>query len=691
MERITLTDGELSVEFVRSDDDVVRLARLTRGHLELPMSSQALFQALTVSTGTGTTGRLDSTLIGADMLYVSHSLDGSQSSSTLTLHLFSPQFELSVMIVFELVEATSTVRVRTTVTNRTPRPQRLLAVSSVALGSPMWTEQGTIVHRADSEWLAESRWSSGTLQELGRPSISAAVHAAHVPRGAYMVTTRGTWSTGEHLPLGALENPGGLTLLWQIEHNGSWTWQVGKNLEGLSVVATGPTDRESGWSVELTPGESFTTADVTFTVSAEGVSGALGDLTRYRRATRRPSPTGTDLPVVYNDYMNTLMADPTAERVLPLVAAAGDVGADVFCIDAGWYADEAGWWDTVGEWAPSQTRFPRGIGEVIDAIRAEGMIPGLWLEPEVVGVRSPIVQLLPDEAFFLRGQEKVTMDGRHHLDLRHPMVIDRLDAVVDGLISEFGIGYFKFDYNVGAFQGTEVDATSPGHGQLLAARAFLQWVDRLLDRHPALIVEACASGGMRSDWATMSRFALLSTSDQQDALATVPIAAAAPSVVPPEQAGIWCYPQPGLTPREWSVAMVNGILARPYLSGFYDRMSASELENIRDFLASYRSISHLIATAIPSWPLGLPGWDDPWVATALNCGDNTMLLSVWRRGSTSPSVQIPLAPTSAGAFVSALYPEALDGTGWSIDGDVLTVTLPSDAAVCLRIDFPVTV
>lgn len=105
--------------------------------------------------------------------------------------------------------------------------------------------------------------------------------------------------------------------------------------------------------------------------------------------------------MIYNDYMNTLMGDPTTEKLLPLIKAAGAAGAEVFVIDAGWYDDDAqGWWDAVGAWEPAGRRFPGGIHEVLDAIRQHGMTPGLWLEPEVVGVRSPLAHSLPPEAFF---------------------------------------------------------------------------------------------------------------------------------------------------------------------------------------------------------------------------------------------------------------------------------------------------
>ena len=93
--------------------------------------------------------------------------------------------------------------------------------------------------------------------------------------------------------------------------------------------------------------------------------------------------------MVYNDYMNTLWGDPRIEKELPLVEGAAKVGADVFCIDAGWYdSEDGGWWDMVGEWKPSMNRFGDiRLAGLIHDIQSHGMKAGLWLEPEVKIIR----------------------------------------------------------------------------------------------------------------------------------------------------------------------------------------------------------------------------------------------------------------------------------------------------------------
>ncbi|XUL93865.1 alpha-galactosidase [Streptomyces galilaeus] len=248
--------------------------------------------------------------------------------------------------------------------------------------------------------------------------------------------------------------------------------------------------------------------------------------------------------------------------------------------DAGWYADDDGWWSTVGEWRESAVRFPGGLREITARIRELGMTPGLWLEPEVVGVHSTVADRLPREAFFQRNGERVVQRGRYQLDFRHPAARAHLDETVDRLVAEHGVGYLKLDHNINAAPGTDIDADSPGDGLLGHSRAFLDWLDGVLDRHPALVLENCGSGGLRMDYAHLARMTLLSTSDQQDPLCYAPIAAAAPSAVTPEQGAVWAYPQPEYSQALNSFTMVSSLLGRVHLSGRIDLLAAEQSDSV---------------------------------------------------------------------------------------------------------------
>ncbi|MCU1528186.1 MAG: hypothetical protein JWP75_1949, partial [Frondihabitans sp.] len=428
-------------------------------------------------------------------------------------------------------------------------------------------------HTGLMAWTAEYRWQERSLAEVGL--VDAGIpHATSSTRTSFSYGGVGSWSSSTHLPMGALEDPESNTIwMWQIEHNGPWWSELDDVGRDAALSLSGPTYRQHHWQ------------------------------TRLR--------TGT-LPVIANDYMNCLMGDPSTEKLLPLVDSAAFVGADYFVIDAGWYADDAGWWSTVGEWRESTIRFPNGLAEVTDRIRDRGMTPGLWLEPEVMGVNSPAVVQLPAEAFFRREGRAVAEQGRYHLDFRHPAVRARLDETVDRLVADYGIGYFKFDYNINIGEGTEVDAESLGEGLLGHDRAYVGWLTSVRRRHPELILENCSSGAMRADAALLSVAQLQSTSDQESPIVNAVIACGAPSNIAPEQAAVWSYPQP-----EWSddlidFTMVQSILARVHLGGRHDLLSAPQLQRVKNAVDVHKSLGGFIQVAVPFWPLGTPGWSDEW-------------------------------------------------------------------------------
>ena len=577
----------------------------------------------------------------------------------------------------------------TTVTNGGSAPATLSYLSSaVVLGAgavvdgPVLSDTTASFAVARNAWCAEARWLVRPLPECGLVDATGwpATSTTHGPReGArsrVLVAAYGTWSTSDFLPMGSI-SAGGTTWLWQIEHNGPWAYDLSDWEHDVSARLSGPNDTEHDWRHVLAPGASFTAVPATTVVTEGSLGDALRVLTTARRAGRRPHQDNVTLPVIFNDYMNCLMGDPTTEKLLPVIASAAAAGAEYFVIDAGWYSDDGGWWETVGEWLPSTQRFPGGgLKVVIDKIHEAGMVPGLWLEPEVIGVRSPLAQTLPDDAFFTVDGIRLTEAGRHQLDFRHPAVIAHLDETVDRLVGEFGVGYFKLDYNINPGHGTTVDAASRGDGLLGHNRAFLAWVDDVMDRHPGLVLENCSSGGCRMEYGQLSHFPIQSTSDQMDPLRYASISAGVASAVAPEQSATWAYPLPSNDDETNALCLVNALLGRIHLSGRLDLCDDRQRGIVEPAIGVYKTYRERLATALPSWPLGLPGWDDAWVALGMDQGADTWI-AIWRRGGEN-SVRLPgVAP--AGTDVEVLFPVPGSGLETTVtrDGDDLIVELPS--------------
>jgi len=599
---------------------------------------------------------------------------------------------LVVRSYLQFYDGIRAVRSWTEVENAGTVPQGLEYVSSFALtgiekeGLLPFDERLSL-RVPHNGWQKELHWNTYSLKDLGL-SVSQPQGTMHTSK-TISVTNTGNWSTKEYLPMGCLENTEtDSCLFWQIEHNGSWHWEIADQDGHLYLQLSGPTETHSHWWKQLKPGEVFATVPVSVG-SAVGTAGgscfdnAMGELTKYRRAIRRKNRDNEVLPVIFNDYMNCLWGDPTTEKELPLIEKAAEAGCEYYCVDAGWYSDGF-WWDGVGQWLPSEKRFPGGLKEVTDAVRAKGMIPGVWLELEVMGIHCPLAEQVPKEWFFLRHGEKVYDRSRYQLDFRHPGVIKHANEVIDRLVREYGVGYIKMDYNIEPGIGTETDADSFGDGLLGHERAYLKWLDSVFARYPELVIENCSSGGLRMDYAMLSRYSIQSTSDQENYARYATIAANAPSALTPEQAAVWSYPLTEGDDEEVVFNMVNAMLLRIHQSGHLANLSPRRFDLVKEAIDCYKSIREDIKNALPFWPLGLAQYGDEWVSMGLKTEEKTYL-AVWRRESHSPLCSLPVSHLRGKDLrVKCLYPQAGNcSCHWSPAAGMLTVELPAPVSARL--------
>ncbi|MBO5209702.1 MAG: alpha-galactosidase [Lachnospiraceae bacterium] len=531
-----------------------------------------------------------------------------------------------------------------------------------------------------NSWQRELNWKKYSLAQLGLEQIQPKT----IQRSSNLikVTNVGNWSAKEHLPMGYLENTEkNSSLFWQIENNGSWHWEIGDQNGHLYLALSGPNETYSHWSKDLKPGDSFESVPVAVGVTDKGFDAAMGELTKYRRVIRRKNKDNETLAIIFNDYMNCLWGKPTAAEEFPLVDAAADAGCEYFCIDAGWYAD-GDWWDSVGEWKESRKRFPNGVKEITDYIRSKGMIPGVWLELEVMGIYCEKAKQVPDDWFFVRHGKRIYDRSRHQLDFRNPKVRAYADEVIDRIVQDYGVGYIKMDYNIEPGIGTELYADSVGDGMLEHERCYLKWLDGVFERYPELIIENCSSGGLRMDYAMLSRYSIQSTSDQDDYLKYATIAANAPTGLTPEQSAVWAYPMNHdddvISNRELkeevSFNMINAMLLRIHQSGHLAKLDDERKALVKEALAVYKDIRSDIKNAVPFWPLGLSDFSDEWVAMGLKTEEKAYL-AVWRREGGNAYQEIPL-PEYQGEDkkVTCIYPACNESKfEWQAEAGKLSV------------------
>ena len=625
------------------------------------------------------------TLPGCALRYVSHHIEDRPEGTCYSVVQEDEKTGIRVISRFQGYNDLSLIRITHTVENIGTEAQTLEAIPSFSYLGLERPGEGSSddklrVHVPFNGWQKELSWQAFSLPELGLGQTQPSVMRRTSHTAVFSNT--GNWSTKDFLPMGIIENLAAKeTLFFQIDHNGSWMWEIGLQSNHFYLNVSGPEEVHHHFTKTLRPGETFTTVPVCVGAIAGSVSEAISMLTAYRRRIRRPNRDNEQLPVIFNDYMNCLFGDPTTDKEVELIHAAEKAGCEYYVIDAGWYAPGS-WWDGVGEWRESRERFPEGIRALTDRIRHHGMVPGLWLEIEVMGIHCPMVDKLPSDWFFQRHGKPVYDRSRLQLDFRNPQVRAYADSIIDRLVTEYGVGYIKMDYNIEPGIGTQIHADSPGEGLLSHERAYLDWLDKVFARYPDLVIENCSSGGMRMDYALLSRCSLQSTSDQEDYIHYSTIACNAPSGVCSEQAAVWSYPMRDADAETAVFNMVNAMMGSIHQSGHLAQLSEEALGQVESGIKVYRDMREHIPESLPYWPLGFAHSTDPY-AVLLRRWEGEGCMAVWKREQEAGNIEIPLlgAYPEETVVLDILFPEDREmasKTPYVFDAStgVLTVSFP---------------
>ncbi len=570
----------------------------------------------------------------ASFLYEGHEITENEKGRLLTLRMKTPE-GLSAEYRMQFFAGLQIVRTEVTLQNDGTEPMGIEYVSSFFYGGLSKNGEGHYYDHTDlyvprNSWLMEAQWSKIDVRDAGLSGLPTDGYSLpDKGMNRYHYGSNSSWSTTEYLPMGLVRNrDSGEIYYFEIEHSGSWEIEFGTEYGGnLYLMLLGPND-ESGFWKNLQPGERFTTVPCAVGVSkpkeaciftqdengamepsqrerlgeAAAISEAVSQLTLYRRVLRRPNADDEKCHVVFNDYMNCLFGDPTEEKEKKIIDLAADLGCEYYCLDCGWY-DDGIWWDRVGEWKEASSRFPNGLMAVCDYAHEKGLKMGLWLEIEVMGVRCELANRLPDDWFIMtHGKRRIDSD-RYLLDFRNPAVRQYCSDTVDRLMRDFGVEYFKIDYNVTTGIGPDVNTDSLGAGMLEHVRCLYEWIRSVYAKHPDLVIENCGSGAQRQDYGILALHSLQSTSDQTDYIKNAYIGANVAAGVTPEQAGMWVYPYED--DREhviWNV--VNGLLLRPYMSGLVWDISTENYALMKEGVACYKQIRADVKEMVPFYPQG---------------------------------------------------------------------------------------
>lgn len=378
--------------------------------------------------------------------------------------------------------------------------------------------------------------------------------------------------------------------VWSVglAHGGSYRLTTHRHHDHRTTVTAGVNPFDL--SHELAAGQSLTLPRSIGVYSNEGMTGSTQCWHDHHRRALTPQPT-RPRPVLYNSWEATFYDFSVADQV-ELARIAADLGVELFVVDDGWFRPDRDDRTGLGDWVAAPGIFPRGLGELADAVRDVGLDFGLWVEPEMANPISRLLTQHPDWALGWEGRTPTLVRHQRVLDYTRSDVRDWATSTLDALVTETGLAYLKWDMN-------RPVSETPGSGrvQLDQARGVAEVVSALRRAHPDLVIEGCASGGGRTDLSSQTLHHWMWVSDQSDAFERLKIQHGYSHVHPVMTMASWVTDAPaGLAGRDtplefrFDVAM-SGVLG---LGGDLRNWTAEERALAAAKVADYRRLRSTI-------------------------------------------------------------------------------------------------
>lgn len=447
------------------------------------------------------------------------------------------------------------------------------------------------IHRLRSVWSMEGRLETTTIEDL-QLEPSWAGHAIRSERFGQV----GSMAVNHYFPYLLLEDKTS-DLFWgvQLAHSGSWQMEAYRQYDGLSLCG-GLADREFGhWMKDVQSLESFTSPEAIISVCyglGDGIDRISHRLASSgERAVNQGPATEQNLPIIFNEYCTT-WGNPSHDNIVEILENIKDKGFEYFVIDCGWYKEEGIPWDiSMGDYQISKELFPDGLDKTVKAIKEKGMKPGLWFEIENVGSASRAYH--HEDLLLKRDGRTLTTTMRRFWDMRKPEVQDYLTEKVIDTLNQYGFEYMKIDYNDTIGLGCD-GAESLGEGLRQNMEATGDFVEKIKEKVPGIILENCASGGHRLEPGMIGKTSMSSFSDAHECEEIPIIAANLHRVMLPRQSQIWAVIQKEDSLKRIAYSLTATLLGRMCISGHVTDLSPDQWKLIEDGMAFYKSVSHLI-------------------------------------------------------------------------------------------------
>ncbi len=423
----------------------------------------------------------------------------------------------------------------------------------------------------------------------------------------------------------------------------------------------------------LEKGETLTLPETILCYSAEG----FGTLSRrYHQCIRehlcRGKYSRQSRPVLINSW-EAAYFDFDGETIYRLAEEAAALGIDMVVMDDGWFGKRDDDNSGLGDWQVNERKLGCTLGELVRRINDIGVRFGIWIEPEMVSEDSDIYRSHPEWAIQIPGRKPVRARNQLVLDFSRKDVRDYIFGAICAVLDQGDISYVKWDMNRSL---TDIYSAETVQGKVTYDYMIgvYEFLERLMQRYPDMLIEGCSGGGGRFDAGMLYYTPQIWCSDNTDAIDRLRIQYGTSFFYPVSVVGAHVSAVPNhQTGRSVSLS-TRGVVAMAGTFGYElnpEKLSAEEKEEIRAQIARYRKYENLIcsgayyrlsdpfADAYAAWAFVSPDREQVLLNVVMQEIHGNMTVNYVRLNGLDPNARYRDAETGACYYGSALMEAGL--------------------------------
>lgn len=476
---------------------------LTRHEAYIPAGTNNLFEpAVSVTHADGNPS--------LELLYSTLSVDSAMSGVTAyTITLKDPQYPFEVLLHINCYKKDDIFKSWTEIRHKEKGPVTLNNFASSMLHFDAHKYWLTNFH---GDWAEEAKMKDNELTSGIKILDTKLGTRADMYQSPFFFMSLNEPSTETHgeLIAGTLAWTGNFRFAFEVGEQNSL-----RVVSGMNTYAS---------QYKLQPDQPFITPGFLFTYSNTGRGTASRN---FHHWANKWGVLNGDVPrtVLLNNWEATGF-DFNEEKLTHLFDDTKKLGADLFLLDDGWFANKYPRNNdktSLGDWEENKTKLPHGIGYLVKTAATKGVKFGIWVEPEMVNPKSELYEKHPDWILKLPNREEDYFRNQLVLDLLNPKVQDFVFGVLDNMLTANPeIAYIKWDCNrmiTNAWSPYLKDNQSALYIDYV--HSLYKVLDRLRAKYKNIPIMLCSGGGGRVDYGALPYFTEFWPSDNTDAFERV--------------------------------------------------------------------------------------------------------------------------------------------------------------------------